>query len=56
MTMEKAIQKAFDKANLIGEDVDLWEVIYSYKALRELSDEEQEKIYNELAEALGFIW
>jgi len=56
MTVEKAKQKAFDKANLIGEDVDLWKLIYSYKALRELPDEEQEKIYNELADGLGFTW
>lgn len=54
--IEKAIEKAFNKANLIGEDADLWGIIYGYKALRELSDEEQETIYNDLADRLGFTW
>ena len=56
MTKETAIEKAFKKANLIGEDVDLYKVIYSYKALRELSQNEIEQIYDELAERLGFNW
>ena len=54
MKKETAIQKAFDKANLIGEDVDLYKVIYSYKVLRELSDEEIDEIYEILATGLGF--
>lgn len=54
MTVATAIEKAFHKANLIGEDVDLWGVIYSYKVLRELPENEIESIYDELACRLGF--
>lgn len=54
MRVETAIEKAFNKANLIGEDVDLWGVIYSYKVLRELPENEIEKIYDDLADRLGF--
>lgn len=50
----KWIEKAFDKANLQGEDVDLWEIIYSYKAFQNLTDEQQEELYDYLAERLGF--
>lgn len=53
MKKETAIERAFRKANIIGEGVDLYEVIYSYKALRELSDAEIEQIYDELARRLG---
>lgn len=54
MKKETAIEKAFHKANLIGEDVDLWRVIYSYKVLRELPENEIEEIYDYLAKRLGF--
>lgn len=54
MKKETAIERAFRKANLMGEDVDLYEVIYSYKVLRELPDEEIEEIYESLAKRLGF--
>ncbi len=56
MKKETAIEKAFRKANLIGESVDLWAVIYSYKVLRNLPENEIEEIYDELAERLGFTW
>jgi hypothetical protein len=56
MTLEKAKQRAFDRCNLIGENVDIYKVLYSYKAIRELPDEEIEKIYDEIAEDLGFSW
>lgn len=56
MKKETAIERAFKKANFIGEDVDLYEVIYSYKVLRELSEDEIEQIYDELSERLGFNW
>lgn len=55
MKKETAIEKAFRKANLIGEDVDLYAVIYSYKVLRELSENEIEEIYDYLSERLGFV-
>lgn len=54
--IERAYDKAFRKANLIGEDCDLWKVIYSYKIFREMPEEEVEKIYDQLSEQLGFNW
>jgi hypothetical protein len=54
MKLEKAIQRAFDRCNLIGEDVDIYEILYSYKAIAQLPDEEIDKIYDTIAEGLGF--
>lgn len=55
MTKQKAIERAFDRANLAGEGVDLYKIIYSYKVLRELPDEEIEEIYDNMAKGLGFM-
>ncbi len=52
--LERAIQRAFDKCNLIGETVDIYEVLYSYKTIAQLPDEEIDKIYDTIAEGLGF--
>ena len=52
--LEKWVDKAFDKANLIGEDADLYAVMYSYKAIRDLPNSDVELIYDYLAERLGF--
>ena len=54
MTLEKAIRKCIDRCNLDGENCDIYERMYQYKAIRELPDEEFEKVYDEIAEALGF--
>lgn len=54
MKKEKAIERAFDTCNLIGENVDILQVIYRYKALRELPDAEIDKIYDDIADRLGF--
>lgn len=54
MRKETAIQNAFDKANLIGENVDVYAIIYSYKTLRDLPDDEIDEIYQYLVERLGF--
>lgn len=54
MTLEKAVERAFDKCNLIGEDCDIYSVLYSYKAIRELPENEIDKIYNDFAKGLGF--
>ena len=56
MKKETAIERAFDKCNLIGEDVDIYKVLYTYKAIRELPQEEIDHIYDEIAERLGFGW
>ena len=54
MKLEKAIERAFDRCNLIGEDCDIYSVLYSYKAIRELPEEEIDKIYENFAKGLGF--
>ena len=55
MKKETAIERAFEKCNLIGEDVDIYKALYSYKAIRELPQEEIDHIYDEIAERLGFV-
>lgn len=54
MKLETAIQKAFDRINLEGDGADIYETLYRYKAIRELPQEEIDKIYDDLAEQLGF--
>lgn len=56
MTLEKAIRKCIDKCNLEGENTDIYRNMYRYKAIRELPDDEFEKVYDQIAEALGFNW
>lgn len=55
-TLEKAIQKCFDRCNLDpdGESMDIMRHMYRYKAIRELPGEEFDKVYDELSERLGF--
>ena len=54
MRKDTAIERAFDACNLIGENVDILQVMYRYKALRELPEEEIDQIYDEIANRLGF--
>lgn len=54
MALEKAIRKCIDRCNLIGEDVDIQKYMYQYKAIRNLSDNEFDKVYDMIAKALGF--
>lgn len=55
LSLEKAIQRAFDRCNLIGgEGLDIYQVLYSYKAISQLPDEEIDSIYEDIAERLGF--
>lgn len=54
MSKEKAIERAFDRCNLIGDEVDILKVIYQYKALRDLQDKEIDQIYEDIADRLGF--
>lgn len=56
MTLEKAKQRAFDRCNLEGEDCEIYNILYQYKAIRELPQEEIDAIYDEMAENLGFYW
>ena len=54
--LEKAIQKCFDRCNLDpdGESMEIYKHMYRYKAIRELPEDEFEKVYDQLAEQLGF--
>lgn len=54
MSLEKAIQRAFDRCNLEGEDCEIYNILYQYKAIRELPKEEFEAVYDQIAEDLGF--
>lgn len=54
MKLEQAKARAFDRLNLEGADCDIYRVLYSYKAIRQLPDAEIDRIYDELAERLGF--
>lgn len=39
MNLETAKQRAFDRLNLMGEECDIYKVLYQYKAIRELPEE-----------------
>jgi hypothetical protein len=54
MKLEKAIERAFDRCNLIGVDCNIYEVLYSYKAIRELPQEDIDELYEQFAKGLGF--
>lgn len=54
MKKETAYQKVFDMANLLGESVDLYSLLYKYKVFREMSNEELDKVYDDLITQLGF--
>lgn len=56
MNKEKAIEKVFDKANLIGIDANVYALMNEYKVLRSLPENEYEKVYEDLVERLGFNW
>lgn len=55
MPLEKAIRRCIDRCNLIGEDADIYSIMYQYKAIRELPDDKFEEVYDEIAGALGFL-
>lgn len=54
MTKENAIERVFDRCNLIGEEVDIYKEMIRYKALRDLPDDELDQIYDDIAHRLGF--
>ena len=54
MNLERAKQRAFDRCNLEGSDCEIYNILYQYKAIRELPDEEIDNIYDEISEKLGF--
>ena len=56
MSLDKAIERVIDRVNLIGEDCDVLSILYQYKAIRELPDEEVDKIYDRVVQSVGFCW
>ena len=58
MTKAAAIERAFDRANLQaeidGESVEIYRIMYQYKALRDLPDQEFDQVYEDLSRRLGF--
>lgn len=52
--ISKSIRFAYSKCNLIGEDVDVYGVIYSYKRLASLDDKSIENIYDYIVKGLNF--
>lgn len=49
-----AVERCFNRCNLIGEDVDIWEQMMRYKVLREAPEAIQEATYISIASRLGF--
>ena len=54
MTLEKAIDRCFDRCNLIGTSCDVWAEMMRYKSIREQPVDRQDQIYDTLVRALGF--
>lgn len=56
MKLETAIQRCFDRCNLDpeGEGMDIYKYMYQYKAIRELPDEQFERVYDLISDQLGF--
>lgn len=54
MKLDKAIERVIDRCNLIGESVDVYEIMFQYKAIRELESSEIDNIYDEVVKCLGF--
>ena len=56
MSLDRAIERAIDRGNLAGEDCDVYSILYQYKSIRELPDEEVDKIYDRVVKSVGFCW
>lgn len=54
LNIEKAIQRVKDRCKMIGEDVDVYKIMYQYKAIRELDTDMIDAIYDEVVNWLGF--
>lgn len=52
---EQAVERCFDRCNLIGEDVDIYKEMNRYKVLREASYQDREAVYEYIAQRLGFM-
>ena len=56
MKLEKAIERCFNRCNLIGTDCDVISVMYQYKAIRELPEDQFDAVYEQIVDRLGFHW
>ena len=54
MSLDKAVDRVIDRINLVGDECDVYSILYQYKAIRELPDEEVDKIYDHVVKVLGF--
>lgn len=54
-TLEKAIERCFDRCNIDGSDCDIIKRMNQYKAIRDLPTDEFDAVYDELAKRLGFM-
>lgn len=54
MTLDKAIDRAIDRINLIGDECDVYGILYQNKTIRELPEDEIDKIYDHVVKVLGF--
>lgn len=54
LSLEKAIERAFDRCNLAGAGCEIYKYLYSYKAIRELPQTEIDALYDRFAKGLGF--
>ena len=54
MSIETAKERAFNKCNLMGDDVDVYRVLYQYKVFRDITADELDKVYDDIVFRLGF--
>ena len=54
MTLDRAIRRCIDRCNLMEGDIDIYKIMYQYKSIRDLPEDEFEKVYDDIAAALGF--
>lgn len=52
---DKALDRCFDRCNLIGEDVDIYHEMNRYKVLHEASKDLREEAYEYIACRMGFM-
>lgn len=55
LSTAEATDRCFDKCNLIGEDVDIYEQMRKFKTLSNLPIAQWESVYDHIAERMGFL-
>ena len=56
MKLEKAVDRCFERCNLIGDNCDVIAIMYQYKAIRNLPEKKFDEVYDEIVKSLGFCW